>query len=188
MRERFALGALPWQAWKNGAGRTREIAVEPAGAGPDDFGWRVSVAEVDADAPFSAYPGVERCITLLHGAGLRLHSGAGELVHVLDQALVPWRFDGGLALTARLIAGPCLDFNLMTRRGAWHGELQRIDAPQRIAGADALLVLATDGAPTADGVALRPEEGLLWRTPRASLGIGGAGTLLAVRLTRHPER
>ena len=36
----------PATPWKNGMGRTRELAVHPAGAGMDDFIWRVSVAEV----------------------------------------------------------------------------------------------------------------------------------------------
>lgn len=188
MIERFALGALPWQAWKNGAGRTREIAVEPAGAGLDHFDWRVSVAEVAGDAPFSAYPGVERCITLLRGAGLQLRSEDGQLEHRLDQPLVPWRFDGGTPLQARLLGGPCLDFNLMTRRGRWQGEVQRIAAPGRVDGADALLVLATEGAPVVDGEAMRPDEGRLWRTPVAGLIIDGVGGLLAVRLNRRATR
>ena len=34
------------QPWKNGGGVTREIAVEPPGAGFDSFGWRVSTAVV----------------------------------------------------------------------------------------------------------------------------------------------
>ena len=30
--------------WKSGGGETIEIAVDPAGAGLDDFDWRVSLA------------------------------------------------------------------------------------------------------------------------------------------------
>lgn len=187
MSERLALDTLPWQAWKNGAGRTREMAVEPAGAGLDDFGWRVSVAEVAADAPFSAYPGVDRCITLLRGAGLQLRSDDGRIDHRLDQLRVPWCFDGGTALHARLLDGPCLDFNLMTRRGRWQGEVQPVAAPARLPGAEALLMLAADGTPVVDGETLCPGEGRLWRTPVAGLSIAGAGVLLVVRLSRRPS-
>ncbi len=187
MTGRFALDALPWQAWKNGAGRTREIAVEPAGAGLDEFGWRISVAEVAADAPFSAYPGVERCITLLQGAGMLLHSDDGRTEHRLDQPLQPWRFDGAMPLQARLLGGPCLDFNLMTRRGRWQGEVQRLAAPARLPDADALLVLAVEGAAQIDGDTLHQGEGRVWRTPVADLDITGRATLLAVRLRRHPN-
>ena len=35
--------------WKNGGGETAEIAVFPQNAGLDDFGWRVSVATVEAE-------------------------------------------------------------------------------------------------------------------------------------------
>lgn len=186
MSGRFALDALPWQAWKNGAGRTREIAVEPPGAGLDDFGWRISVAEVAADAPFSAYPGVDRCITLLQGAGMRLRSDDGGVDRRLDRPLEPFAFDGGTALQALLIDGPCLDFNLMMRRGRWRGEVVRVAAPAQLPGADALLVLAVDGAPAVEGEGLRPGAGRVWRAPVSGLSIGGSGTLLAARLMRLP--
>src|SRR4029453_7140835 len=54
--------------WKNGAGRTTEIAVHPAGAGLDAFAWRVSIASVERNGPFSAFPGIDRTIVLLDGA------------------------------------------------------------------------------------------------------------------------
>ncbi|MCW5664846.1 MAG: HutD family protein [Piscinibacter sp.] len=185
MSGRFALDALPWQAWKNGAGRTREIAVEPPGAGLDDFGWRISVAEVAADAPFSAYPGVDRCSSLLQGNGMMLRSHDGGTEYRLDRPLEPLAFDGGMALQACLIDGPCLDFNLMTRRGPWRGEVVCVVAPARLPEADALLVLAVDGAPEVEGDSLRPGEGRVWRTPVTGLDIGGSGRLLAARLTRQ---
>ena len=39
--------------WKNGGGQTTEIVVHPAGATLAEFDWRVSIADVDADGPFS---------------------------------------------------------------------------------------------------------------------------------------
>ena len=57
--------------WKNGGGSTDEIATYPRGAGLDAFDWRVSIAHVASDGPFSRFPGVERTITLLEGAGMR---------------------------------------------------------------------------------------------------------------------
>ena len=44
--------------WKNGAGWTSEILRAPD---VDDWDWRLSIAEIEADAPFSAFPGVDRC-------------------------------------------------------------------------------------------------------------------------------
>ncbi len=61
--------------WKNGAGRTTEIAVYPPGASLDAFLWRVSIADVERDGPFSRFPGIDRTIVLLEGGGMRLRSG-----------------------------------------------------------------------------------------------------------------
>ena len=41
--------------WKNGAGVTREVAAWPPEARLDDFGWRVSMARVERDGPFSTF-------------------------------------------------------------------------------------------------------------------------------------
>ena len=70
---RIDVGAIAPQRWKNGAGWTREIALGPAGASADDFGWRLSVAELEHDAPFSAFPGIDRCIVVIDGAGMAVH-------------------------------------------------------------------------------------------------------------------
>lgn len=62
--------------WKNGGGTTVEIASAPGDADLDTFVWRVSVAEVARDGPFSAFPGVDRVIALVRGSGMRLESPA----------------------------------------------------------------------------------------------------------------
>ena len=80
--------------WKNGAGLTRELAISPADASVDDFDWRISVAAIERDAPFSAFPGVDRCIVLLRGAGMRLRSVDGAIDRRLTQAYAPHRFSG----------------------------------------------------------------------------------------------
>jgi len=55
--------------WKNGAGSTTEIAVFPQDAGFTDFDWRVSLATIGADGPFSVFPGVDRTLALVEGHG-----------------------------------------------------------------------------------------------------------------------
>jgi uncharacterized protein len=55
--------------WKNGGGETAEIAVFPEGATLDDFDWRISMATVSADGPFSLFPGVDRTLSVLEGDG-----------------------------------------------------------------------------------------------------------------------
>ena len=108
-------------SWKNGGGRTTEIASYPAGAGFDRFDWRVSVANVEQNGPFSAFPGVDRTLVLLQGAGMIL-TGAGEPleVHVHYE---PVKFAGDVAIECTLTDGPVRDFNLMVRRQQARAEL-----------------------------------------------------------------
>ena len=115
--------------WKNGAGWTREIHVEPgavAGAdsarvtdGPavaaDDWLWRLSIAEIEQDAPFSTFPGVDRELVLLQGHGLRLRFDDG-VEHQLEPPFQRLRFAGERAVTGVLTDGRTEDFNLMWER------------------------------------------------------------------------
>jgi uncharacterized protein len=56
--------------WKNGGGTTTEVAVYPAGAGFDDFGWRVSIADVRQGGPFSLFPGDNKTEATLTGGAV----------------------------------------------------------------------------------------------------------------------
>lgn len=182
MTERFELGRLPLQAWKNGAGRTRELAVEPIGAGLDTFDWRISVAEIERDAPFSAFPGIDRCIVLLHGAGMRLISADGRLDRRLAKPGEPFHFAGEAPLEAQLLDGPSTDFNVMTRRGRWRCEVLQALEPRQVGGADAMLVLAAQGRWSVDDTPLEAGQGLLWRQRRDGLAAAPRGDEPAPRL------
>ena len=112
------------ERWKNQLGWTREIARSP-GAG--DWNWRMSIAEIEEDAPFSRFDGIERELVLLSGNGLKLQFDDGE-VHELLPPHEHLRFAGERAVTGVLVDGPTQDFNLMWRRDAiqarlWHRPL-----------------------------------------------------------------
>jgi uncharacterized protein len=111
-------------SWKDGGGRTTEIASYPHGAGLDRFIWRASVADVERNGPFSAFSGVDRTLVLLQGAGLIL-SGAGEPLEVRAH-FEPVKFAGDVAPECRLHGGPVRDFNLMVRRAQARGELTSV--------------------------------------------------------------
>ena len=66
--------------WKNGAGWTSEILRVPD---VEDWRWRLSIAEVETDAPFSPFPGVERELVLLGGGA----QDAGPLIRALVEKL-----------------------------------------------------------------------------------------------------
>jgi hypothetical protein len=133
--------------WKNGGGATTEIAAEPPGASLDNFDWRVSMARVALDGPFSEFSGIDRTLAVVKGDGLSLTIGDAAPV-VLDRNSEPIRFGGDTPTSARLLAGEIIDLNVMTRRGRFDHRLQRIRAPTQCAfdGHDAALVVACSGS------------------------------------------
>ncbi|HEY0310268.1 MAG TPA: HutD family protein, partial [Luteimonas sp.] len=60
------------ERWRNGAGWTRQVHAQASTDPAHAWDWRLSIAEIEADAPFSAFPGVDRELVLLQGEGLRL--------------------------------------------------------------------------------------------------------------------
>lgn len=112
----FESAALPSMPWKNGGGTTREITCQPVGSSVHDFAWRLSIAEIAASGPFSAFAGVDRVITLLEGDGVHLHGASAGVDHLLNQPLQPFAFSGDVALDCDVLGGVCQDFNVMVRR------------------------------------------------------------------------
>ena len=186
--ERLDLRHIAPQPWKNGAGLTREIAV--GGADAADFDWRVSVAEVARDAPFSPFPGIDRCITLLQGAGMRLRSHDGRVDHALTTPFAPFEFAGDVALDATLLGGACSDFNVMTRRGRCRSEFGvHRDAAKLVAG-DVTLLWCGNGEWMVDTQTITTSQALLWRLPHNTLQarpLTPNAVLLQVRLC-HDRR
>jgi environmental stress-induced protein Ves len=169
----------PAVAWKNGMGRTRELAVHPAGAGMEDFIWRASVAEVDSAAPFSSFEGIDRYIALLQGEGFTMTlDGARE--HALTTPFAPFAFPGEARVTIALHGGATRDFNLMLRRSKARGELVTWEDPGRqvVDDAVALIYCARGQVDTAEG---RLQPGDAWiPTPQAGRVTLGAGALALV--------
>ena len=133
--------------WKNGGGETTEIAVFPPDADLAGFGWRVSMATVASDGPFSIFDGIDRTLLILEGAGMALTIADAPPV-VLTQTSDPLPFPADAATSARLVDGPILDLNVMTRRGQWtHRVTRQIvqDAIPVSRGTDTHLLLLAHG-------------------------------------------
>jgi len=151
--------------WKNGGGSTTEIAVSPDGARIDAFDWRISMAAVAADGPFSAFPGVDRTLAVLDGAGLLLH-GLGPEPQRLQRATPPFAFPADAAVSATLLGEPIIDLNVMTRRGRFTSRVRRLDAASEIVLSDSAVVFLLAEAPCrtsvddAAAVALGPRDAL----------------------------
>ena len=93
--------------WKNGGGITREIA---AGWVDEEMVWRLSIADVGVDGPFSKFDGLRRILTVIEGQGMELISPF-EILQA-DYA-VPVNFDGALEIQSRLKDGPLRDLNVI---------------------------------------------------------------------------
>jgi len=188
---RFSLHTLPAQPWKNGGGITREIAMIPNGASLTDFTWRVSVAEIAQAGPFSAFPGIDRQILLLAGAGVRLQAAADGMEtidHRLDEPLVPFAFAGEAAIEATLLDGPSQDLNVMTRRGVVRSEVQVARKGLQVAACEGLVLLAVQGRwESAGPEPLRLEAGEGVVLPEGTAGLRmeadeAGGALVVVRI------
>lgn len=162
-------------AWKNGGGFTTEVAARPAGASLDTFDWRVSTAQVAADGPFSLFPGIDRTLLILEGAGLLLTIDDASPVHVTDQS-APFAFAADKPTHASLIDGPIVDLNVMSRRRAWRHTVERLGLQTRrltASGATDWLVYCRTGSVCVsvdgDTAALNQHDAVVCSSPQATI-------------------
>lgn len=102
--------------WKNGLGETTELAISNNST-LERFDWRISIATVTHNGPFSNFSGYDRNLVLIHGHGIVLQHTKGNSVPVidkLDRLLMMSSFDGGNQTMGQLIEGTIKDFNIMT--------------------------------------------------------------------------
>lgn len=104
--------------WRNGGGWTTVLAQAPGG---EPVEWRISVAEIERDGPFSDYSGYDRTI-VAEDAGFTLEFEDGERVEV--EPLVPFSFAGERPVQCRLRAARASAFNVMTLRNAFTHEVR----------------------------------------------------------------
>ena len=175
--------------WKNGGGSTAEIAVEPAGADlGTGFGWRLSIATVERDGPFSTFAGYDRWIMLIEGAGMVLDFGDGRTTRIAER-FRPFDFAGEASVECRLLGGPIRDFNLMLRRAFHAGEVHVVelgDEPLALAtDGGSMVIHCLEGAAAFDGTGLAAGDTLIIADETGVLGeLAGAplGTLFVAAI------
>ncbi|MGN6462907.1 MAG: HutD/Ves family protein [Pseudolabrys sp.] len=137
--------------WTNGGGSTTEVAIAPATATLDNFDWRISMAHVAAPGPFSRFPGIDRTLAVIEGAGIHL-TLAGATV-TLDRGAPPHFFPGDIETAATLIDGPIDDLNVMSRRTRYDHRMTRHRAGETVAlpqDAETVLLMPRGGSVTVE--------------------------------------
>jgi hypothetical protein len=128
--------------WKNGLGSTLELATNAAEPG-GPWTWRLSLADVPTRASFSAFPGVDRHLAVLDGAGMTLERAA-ERIEVPREGRA-FSFAGEDAITGTPVGSGVRDANLMLDRAKWTGslEIQRVHERRSIeVEGDVVLIFA----------------------------------------------
>jgi hypothetical protein len=118
--------------WKNGRGITEELALWPPESSfeHDDFTWRISMARVEESGSFSRFPGIDRILVVLDGAGIDLRTGDAGRVSRLRR-FEPHGFRGDDETWGELRAGAIVDFSVLTRRTRFRADVEAITLGQR---------------------------------------------------------
>ncbi|WP_413712531.1 HutD family protein [Rhizobium sp. Rhizsp82] len=174
--------------WKNGGGETVEIAVFPENAALGDFDWRVSMATVATDGPFSIFEGIDRTLSILSGDGMALAIDGREPV-LLTKISTPLAFPADVPVMATLAGGAITDLNVMTRRGRLEHTVERlaVDGMEETVQAGTVLLVCRDGAVscTYDGtqIDLDHDDALLLQLDSPSaLKLHGSGTAYLIHI------
>ncbi|AXA65119.1 HutD family protein [Pseudomonas oryzihabitans] len=173
--------------WRNGLGTTLEIARDTP-ASSADFGWRLSLADVAQSGAFSPFAGLTRIISVIEGAGMRLHIDG-----VPTQALARWKpyvFSGAAQVSCELLDGPIRDLNLIYRADRYRAELDwvSVDGALPLAYAEAQVLFCGEGSLKVrheqERICLGPLDALRSAPPPmpSELTIQGTGQLCVIRL------
>jgi len=128
--------------WKNGLGSTIELARD-AGQDMQQFLWRISMADVSTNGPFSIFPDRQRLLSILEGEGLRLNfvqRGLQQTVKGLDVCA----FSGEDVIESLLLDGPVRDFNLIYSAAHFSAQMKKFNgdltAIELNSGAEIILI------------------------------------------------
>jgi uncharacterized protein len=178
------MSELEPRPWKNGGGITHEIAALRNG---EAVIWRLSMADVASDGPFSRFDGLMRILTVIDGNGMELISASGSVEALYGS---PIRFDGALAIESRLRDGPLRDLNLMFDPLLCEGDVTLERGPlHRVLHADQKVTRAVFGM---RGVCLidkttelRQGDTMVFETGSVSMDLGDGAEALLITLALH---
>ena len=108
------------KSWKNGGGKSRQVLIYPPNSDLDNFGYRITIANIASDGPFSHFEGVDRSLLLLAGDGILLHFKDQLAPIFLSPASKLLQIAGEDEIDCKLSGLEVIDFNVMTRRNFYH--------------------------------------------------------------------
>ena len=108
--QQIKLQDIPPSPWKNGGGTTQALVCWPNST---EWIFRMSVARIDSDGPFSEFKGVSRWFAVLQGEGVALQFPEKRVVLGAKDPVL--QFSGDSPCHCCLTDGPTLDFNLMVQ-------------------------------------------------------------------------
>jgi environmental stress-induced protein Ves len=108
--QQIKLQDVPPSPWKNGGGTTQALVCWPNST---EWIFRMSVARIDSDGPFSEFKGVSRWFAVLQGEGVALQFPEKRVVLGAKDPVI--QFSGNAPCHCCLTNGPTLDFNLMVQ-------------------------------------------------------------------------
>ena len=185
------------ERWRNGAGWTREILTLSDGgehpSGGDGWELRLSIAEIEAPAAYSCFPGMCREQVLLTGSGLQLQFGDGQQAS-LEPPHQRLRFPGDRKVSAAPVDGRVEVFNAIWRPSRLEvAVMHRPLVGSLFCFADVttswvLYLLGGQARVTGDGVAGgvlgNGDSAWLASAGRCRFAVEGGGELLLLRLDR----
>ncbi|MGI2058513.1 HutD/Ves family protein [Shewanella baltica] len=140
----------PSTPWKNGGGSTKQLLISPATADLTEFNYRISIASISSNGPFSLFNGVDRQLVILEGDGVELsidsHEGEKQINNLGGEERIlgdtdtteykrltpinsPFCFAGETSITSKLLSSNVIDFNVMTKRGAYQAQIEKFTVP-----------------------------------------------------------
>jgi len=129
--------AMPW---RNGAGTTHEIAVDPGDDRAVPFRWRLSMADLAGDGPFSVFPGVDRVLLLLAGEHVALRIDGAPPVPLVEG--VPLAFPADVPTELTMASAQGRDLNLMWDRARVAATMVVVEAGAEVPCGDCTIAVA----------------------------------------------
>lgn len=160
---RFVLDDLAQEPWRNGGGITRTLMRQEVDGKPL---WRISVADITGNAPFSRFEGLDRQAVLVEGHNVTLCGdwGAWSMNSVGDTA----RFPGELSVHTEIGCSLARFWNVMADRSRMRIDLRVSSSPSEsmsAVGSGALMLMSGEAEVLVSGqlcATLRKDEGLLF--------------------------